>query len=87
MHRLSIAAIAAVSVFALAQSASAADLGRKPIYKAPPPQPPAPVYSWTGFYIGGDLGVRSTQTDLTTDAFAFVGPPLPLIPKPQRPSG
>jgi outer membrane immunogenic protein len=48
---------------------------------------PAPVYSWTGFYIGGDLGVRSTQTDLTTDAFAFVGPPLPLIPKPQRPSG
>jgi outer membrane immunogenic protein len=66
MHRLSIAAIAAVSVFALAQSASAADLGRKPIYKAPPPQPPAPVYSWTGFYIGGNGGYAWGKSDVST---------------------
>jgi opacity protein-like surface antigen len=31
--------------------AVAADL----VVKAPPP-PPAPVYSWTGFYVGGNVG-------------------------------
>jgi outer membrane immunogenic protein len=37
--------------------ASAADLGRRPVYKAPPPVPVAvPVFSWTGCYIGGHVG-------------------------------
>src|SRR5262245_19730267 len=34
-------------------SANAADLGR-PAYKAPPPTVPA--FSWTGCYIGGNIG-------------------------------
>jgi outer membrane immunogenic protein len=35
---------------------NAADLGR-PIYKAPPPVPaPVRVFSWTGCYIGGNIG-------------------------------
>lgn len=37
-----------------ASSAGAADLSQ-PVYKAPPPAP-APVYNWTGFYIGGNAG-------------------------------
>jgi outer membrane immunogenic protein len=38
----------------VAGSAFAADMPVKaPLYKAPPP---APVYSWTGFYIGGNAG-------------------------------
>ncbi|MGB6534920.1 MAG: outer membrane beta-barrel protein [Xanthobacteraceae bacterium] len=48
-----IAAIAALGLSA--GSALAADLS-VPYYKAPPPPPPA--WSWTGFYIGGDVGGR-----------------------------
>ncbi len=42
----------------------AADLqARPPIYKAPPP--PAPVWSWTGCYIGGHLGGGYAWTENT----------------------
>ena len=56
MHHLSIAvAVGVVSTVALTQLALAADqeqpVSKAPLYKAPPP-PPAPVYPWTGFYIG-----------------------------------
>ena len=40
---------AMLASFAAIQSAGAADLA----LKAPPP---APVYSWTGFYIGANIG-------------------------------
>jgi len=43
------------ATLAFGGSAFAADMATKMPVKAPPP-PPAPVYSWTGFYIGGDLG-------------------------------
>ncbi len=51
MRRLTFALVVAVSTIALTHIASAADLGRRPVYKAPPPPPP-PVISWTGFYVG-----------------------------------
>jgi outer membrane immunogenic protein len=51
MRHLSIAAIAAACVVTFVQFASAADL---PVKAAPPPAP-AP-YSWTGFYIGANIG-------------------------------
>src|SRR6201999_4565960 len=35
--------------------ASAADLSARPVYKAPPPMV-APIYDWSGFYIGGNGG-------------------------------
>ena len=48
-----LAATAAVTAF-VASPAMAADLGR-PVLKAPPP-PHAPVYTWTGCYLGGGGG-------------------------------
>jgi len=51
MRCLPIAALAAVSTIALTHLAAAADLPRKA-----PPAPPPPVYSWTGFYVGGNIG-------------------------------
>ena len=51
--------LAAVGVMALgvAAPASAADLAPRPYNKAPPPAPyVAPIYDWTGFYIGGNGG-------------------------------
>jgi outer membrane immunogenic protein len=54
MRPLLIAVAAAASTIAFTQIASAADLPRKaPVY-APPP--PTSVYSWTGFYVGGNIG-------------------------------
>src|SRR6266481_4412688 len=52
--------------FVLAASgfAFAADMAVKMHVKAPPP-PPAPVYSWTGWYIGGNVGGGWGRRDVT----------------------
>ena len=42
---------------------------KAPVYKAPP----AVVASWSGFYVGGDVGMRSTRTDVTVTDFNFGG--------------
>jgi opacity protein-like surface antigen len=81
MRRMSIAVIAAASSVALMQIASAADLPRK----APAYTPPAPaVYSWTGFYIGanigggwGDRNVTYTSNDPAAPIFFHFFGPLP----------
>jgi outer membrane immunogenic protein len=52
--------VAAVLVMA-SSGAFAADM---PV-KAPPPMLPLPVYNWTGFYIGGNLGGAWTSGTLT----------------------
>jgi outer membrane immunogenic protein len=44
-------AVAAIALIA-ATPAFAADMA----VKAPPAPPPAPVYNWTGFYVGGNVG-------------------------------
>ncbi len=65
MRRLSIALIAAASTMALTQIASAADLPRKaPVYTPPP----APVYNWTGFYAGVNVGFGGNNFKYPFDA-------------------
>jgi outer membrane immunogenic protein len=67
--RKSLIAVFAGAGFSLAASglALAADM----VVKAPPP--PAPVYSWTGFYIGGNIGYSwgKASGDLNDPAIAF----------------
>jgi outer membrane immunogenic protein len=53
MKKLSVAMIG-MAVLGFASSASAADMAARP-YKAPPPVV-APIYNWTGFYIGANGG-------------------------------
>jgi outer membrane immunogenic protein len=76
--------LTAAGLLALCGSAFAADLPpAPPVYKAPPP--PAPVYSWTGFYIGVNAGYSfdgSTGAGISgfTDPSAFgFGPPINAI--------
>ncbi|UWU75455.1 outer membrane beta-barrel protein [Bradyrhizobium huanghuaihaiense] len=57
MKKLSLAAIAFI---ALAVPASAADLAARPYAKAPPPMI-APIYDWSGFYIGINGGAGSAH--------------------------
>jgi outer membrane immunogenic protein len=82
MRVLPVAAIvAAVSNIALTQIASAADQGppahKAPVYRAPPP-PRAPVYNWTGFYVGGNVGGSwgNARTDIAGSAttVSTIGP-------------
>jgi outer membrane immunogenic protein len=49
--------------------ASAADLGARPIGKAPA-LAPAPIFNWSGFYIGAGLGGRWTDTSWDTTCLA-----------------
>ena len=54
MRRITLGIVGAVFI---ASFASAADLPRK----AAPIMPVAPVYSWTGFYVGGHVGALQTR--------------------------
>src|SRR4051812_35335071 len=47
--------LATVALVALGAPALAADMAARPYTKAPPPVM-APIYNWTGFYIGGHIG-------------------------------
>ena len=68
--RKSLISVFAGAGFSLAASglALAADM----VVKAPPP-PSAPVYSWAGFYVGGNIGYSwgKASGDLNDPAIAF----------------
>ncbi len=71
MSRLSFLLIAIVATIAQTQVAPAADLPRKaPVYTPPPP----PVFSWTGFYVGGNAGYARGRANAT-----YVAPGLPIF--------
>ncbi len=48
--------ILAAAAMVASGDASAADLSPAPSYTKAPAAPAAPIYSWTGFYLGGDVG-------------------------------
>ncbi|MFK4683635.1 opacity protein-like surface antigen [Bradyrhizobium diazoefficiens] len=58
--------LALTAVAAMTGSASAADLGARPYVKAPAP---APVASWTGFYIFGGAGGGLWNADSSVQTF------------------
>ena len=57
--------LAATCAIVSIQVASAADLGAGPAYKAPPVVM-APLYDWTGFYIGGHISESWAHTNSDT---------------------
>ena len=74
MKKLLLASLACTAVMAAA-SVHAADLGPRPAYKAPRAVPPVPMFSWTGCYIGAQLGGgwgHKDWEDVSSDGF-FLG--------------
>lgn len=61
-------ALALLGVFGIGSfsGASAADLGARPVVKAPPPAVVA-VYNWTGFYLGAHVGYAHGNKDWFSD--------------------
>jgi outer membrane immunogenic protein len=69
MKKILLASIAAAAIGA-ATSVYAADLtSRQPAYEPPPPPPP---FSWTGFYLGANVGVGAGQTTWKDTAGNFL---------------
>jgi outer membrane immunogenic protein len=68
MKKIALAAAAASMLFA--GTASAADMA--PRYAKAPPAPLAPIYNWTGFYIGAAVGGSWIDGDAYT---SFIEPP------------
>ena len=68
MHKLVRAAAISALLMEMSVGAKAADLGRPPV---PAYQPPivAPLFSWTGFYLGGNLGAGWSNGNLTDSLF------------------
>ena len=66
---------AVIAAFGLVNAASAADMPTKaPFVKAPI----APVYNWTGFYVGGSLGYGWGSSDWTFDPVGSSPTPNPI---------
>src|SRR4051812_38145462 len=69
MKKILVGAIGAVAL-SMSAPASAADMAARPYTKAPPPMV-APIYDWTGFYIGGNGGWG--RIDSCVDFVTIVG--------------
>jgi len=79
MRKLAIGLLSASALCAgLCQGASAADLG---VRAAPPPAPVVIAPTWTGFYIGGNVGAGWAKNDTSvsgTVPAAVLGTALPF---------
>jgi outer membrane immunogenic protein len=63
MGKLGIGTAVALASLLGIVSAQAADIAARPAYKAPPPIAPPP-FSWTGFYIGANIGAAWANADV-----------------------
>ncbi len=71
-RKFGLAGAATLAALSITNAASAADMA----VKAPPIVPP-PVYSWTGFYVGGQVGSGWGTSQTTVDVGnTFIGPPV-----------
>jgi outer membrane immunogenic protein len=61
--------VAVLALLTIPMAASAADLTPAPVYKAPPPLPPP--FSWTSFYIGGNVGAAWSNRNVTDSLFGL----------------
>ena len=71
--------LAAATLAVLAGSATAADLGARAPAPYQPPLPPPPLFSWTGCYIGGNIGggwASHSSNDVTGAVTGVVGADL-----------
>ena len=71
--------LAAATLAALAGSATAADLGARAPAPYQPPSPPPPPFSWTGCYIGGNVGggwASHSSNDVTGAVTGVIGADL-----------
>jgi outer membrane immunogenic protein len=75
MKRVLVASVGLLALVGTTQ-AFAADLAARPYTKAPPPVV-APVYDWTGFYIGGNIGYGVGRDESSETAVS--GPGFPII--------
>src|SRR5260370_910975 len=60
--------VAVLALLTIPMTASAADLKPAPLIKAPIM---APIFSWTGFYIGGNFGGAWDNTTITDSLFGL----------------
>jgi outer membrane immunogenic protein len=58
------ASMACAGAFAVAAAFSGSAFAAEPA-PAPPPPPPAPVFTWTGLYVGGQIGYAWGQDPIT----------------------
>jgi len=63
----------ATGALVAAGSASAADLGPRPAYKAPPIVAPVPAFSWTGCFVGAHGGYGWGKKDVTATGVSGTG--------------
>jgi outer membrane immunogenic protein len=75
MRKLAIAAVAGGALVSGIAGGNAADLK----LKAVPKTPPAPAFSWTGFYIGANVGGAWSSNDGSSD-FGPLFPPFAVLP-------
>jgi outer membrane immunogenic protein len=76
MKKFLLGTVGLVALGMAAGTASAADLAARPVYKAPPMV--APVYDWTGFYIGLNGGGGSSHKCWDINNIDGVGPIIPV---------
>jgi outer membrane immunogenic protein len=76
---------AAIGIVAVAAMIGTPVLAADMPLKAPPP-PPAPVFSWTGFYVGGNLGYSWGSADNNWNFFA-TNPGAGALAATCRPAG
>jgi outer membrane immunogenic protein len=63
----SLLAGASLGAIALATGSQAADLGARPVYRAPPLAPAPAPFSWTGFYVGANVGAAWARSSVSDD--------------------